>query len=265
MTKKNTLISLLILMFCIQTKAQDLVKDEIKLISVQKIIDYAFQDSQIVMMNEAHSGQKRNIRTRIIGQLVLPKAYSHGVRYLAMEALTTSFAEEANLTCKLPEENSGFSYLNQLEMRELMQLALDLGWTLVAYEANVKLEPEFESTLEEINWREKQQAKNLHGLLNTIGSKEKLLIWCGNGHLAKEPGSTPDGKFFPMGYQFWEVTGIEPFIIDQSITVDFFENSNRFENWKSYEKELKKNPYGTLGFISSTKSANVISIHNSLE
>ena len=181
---------------------------------------------------------------------------------IPLSALTPSFAEEANLTRKLPEENSNSGYLNQPEMRELMQLALDLGWTLIAYEADTKLEPKFKSSLEETNWREKKQAENLHHILNTMDNKEKLLIWCGNSHLAKEPGLTPDGEFLPMGYQFWKITGIELFTIDQIITVDFFENSDRFEKWKLYEEELKKNFYGTLGFFASTKSAKVISIHN---
>ena len=194
----------------VNLNAQDATPEK-TLIKVQDIMDYAFNSSQVVMMNEAHSGQKRNVRTRIIGQLVLPKAHSHGVRILAMEALTESFAKQANTTRKLPEVNSKFGYLDQPEMRDLMQSALDLGWDLVAYEADTQLRPKMSSSIDRGNWREKKQAENLAAFLNMSKKDTKILVWCGNSHHDKEPGSTPGGDLYPMGYQFWQITGIEPF------------------------------------------------------
>src|SRR5262249_44400954 len=41
--------------------------------------------------------------------------------------------------------------------------------------------------------------------------------WCGNGHAIKEPVQ----DWVPMGWQFRELSSIDPFVIDQTVTVDF--------------------------------------------
>lgn len=271
MKYKRFVIFFLIVNICaifkLEVNAQAIDDSEIELITPQEIVDHAFQNAQVVMMNEAHSGLKRNKRTRIIGQLVLPRAHSHGVRYLAMEALDSAFANEANLTRKVPKRESG--YLSQPEMRELIRTALDLGWELIPYEADFSKEPKFSSSADEINWREKEQAKNLSIVLNKLNPGTKLFVWCGNSHHSKNPGiSVPDNnKFYPMGYQFWQITGIEPFVIDQLLTVDMAEtgDNTRFQRWIKYEKQLRENFYGTLGFLTKNKEAKIISIHNTLE
>ncbi len=244
---------------------QNRVSDSIEWLNPQDIVDHAFQNARIVMMNEAHNGQKRNIRTRVIGQLILSKAHAHGVRHLAMEALTVEFAEKANANRRLPEVPSNRGYLHQPEMRQFMQAALDLGWQLIAYEADTKARPKFDNSMDKSNWREEQQAKNLCRALDSLPADTKLLIWCGNSHLEKAPGETPNGTLKPMGYQFWQLSGIEPFIIDQTVSVDFLGNNSRFKKWKSHTEQLKNNFYGTMGFISAEMEAKLISIYNDLE
>jgi hypothetical protein len=77
--------------------------------------------------------------TREIGRRILPTAHQAGVRYLAMEALNPPFAEECNLIRRVPEVREG--YLSQPEMREFIQSALDLEWTIIPYEADMSLLP----------------------------------------------------------------------------------------------------------------------------
>jgi hypothetical protein len=48
------------------------------------------------MMNEAHSGLRRSVRTRIVGKSILRAAHESGVRHLAMEALRPDVAAAAN-------------------------------------------------------------------------------------------------------------------------------------------------------------------------
>ncbi len=244
------------------------------LIAPEEIIEYAFENHQIVMMNEAHYGQKRNIRSREIGKAILPVAHAKGVRHIAIEALGTDtmFVKEANLTRKVPKVNYKYGYLMQPEMRNLIQTALDLGWTLIMYEANLKDKPSFDkNTTEGSNWREKEQAKNLAKALNKLEENSKLLIWCGNSHNSKEYGETPIGKLFPMGYQFWQLTGIEPFEIDQLVTIginphDNYDNNKKFQKWVHYIEELQKSKYGTLGFLDKKQNkASIISLYNKLE
>lgn len=102
--------------------------------SPEEVVEIAFQRSSVVMMNEAHDGDKRCVRTRQIGQRILPVAHASGVRHLAMEALHPNFAKQCNNTRLLPDEKMG--YLSQPEMREFIQTALDLSWTLIPYEAD---------------------------------------------------------------------------------------------------------------------------------
>jgi hypothetical protein len=53
----------------------------------EELVEIGFERSRVVMMNEAHNGLERCIRTRDIGRRILPTALRLGVRHLAMEAL----------------------------------------------------------------------------------------------------------------------------------------------------------------------------------
>ena len=78
--------------------------------SPEEIVEIGFQRSTVVMMNEAHSGMARCIRTRQIGRRILPVAHRAGVRYLAMEALFPAFSEHSNRARQLlaVDENHSF-------------------------------------------------------------------------------------------------------------------------------------------------------------
>jgi hypothetical protein len=237
--------------------------------SPEEIVEIAFQRAAVVMMNEAHDGWRRCIRTRQIGKRILPVAHQVGVRHLALEALyIPSMAQEWNVTRRVSEDATG--YPSQPEMRDFIQAALDLGWTLIAYEADaiqwlatkhtinlsnpddpeeiqhIVQEHQAEiASMEFTNWREEQQARNLLNALNSLPAKSSMLVWCGNSHLAKKPGQ----GWTPMGYQFRDQSGIDPFVIDQTRTVKF--NNDLFHvrlMWK-FGGELKKRG-GTAGFLS---------------
>src|SRR5690349_16040877 len=147
----------------------------------EELVRLGFERGRLVLMNEAHSGLRRCMRTRVIGRQVLPAAHAAGVRHLAMEALYSVYAEEANRARQVPD---GLGYLAQPEMRSLIQAALDLGWTLWPYEAEswrwlaekygnsgpidaaTRLAHEAElHSLEYTNWREAEQARNLVKIL----------------------------------------------------------------------------------------------------
>jgi hypothetical protein len=199
------------------------------------------------MMNEAHDGLRRCIRTRRVGQRVLPAAHQAGVRYLAMEALTPAFAHAANATRTAPAVRDG--YLAQPEMRDLIATALDLGWTLVSYEANFDLKtPEWGPlSREETNWREDQQARNLLGAVAALGEGQQLLVWCGNGHLTKRRV----GDWEPMAVRFRELSGIEPFAIDQIQGVEFGDSRPFAGRWaEAYTVEIEGRD-GAAGFLSA--------------
>ena len=142
-----------------------------------------------------------------------------------MEALwDPGVAERANRARVLEEDLGG--YLGQPEMRALVSAALDLGWTLHAYEANIGAGPYAENWggQEAINWREDQQARNLGAVVNGLQRSARVLCWCGGGHLCKKPYETTFGEnepsvWIPMGSLVEGYCGVEPFAIDQLLSV----------------------------------------------
>ena len=66
------------------------------------------------------------------------------------------------------------------------------------------------------NWREREQARNLCGV-RAAAPAEPLLVWCGNGHAGKEAIE----EWVPMGHHFAAMSGTDPFVIDQTVSVAF--------------------------------------------
>ena len=170
----------------------------------------------MVMANEAHNGMTRCIRTRNVGVRMIRAAHEVGVRRLAMEALPRSPVQPLGPIAELPAAEGG--YLAQPDMRHLIAAALDLGWTLWAYEAIIDtgLDRAQLISMEFTNWREHEQARNLCEVL-AAAPDEPLLVWCGNSHASK----IGSDDWLPMGYHFAATSGVEPFVIDQAVTVDF--------------------------------------------
>jgi hypothetical protein len=190
--------------------------------SVEELTGRAFSRSQVVMANEAHSGLARCVRTREVGQRMVRAAHQAGVRRLAMEALSWPAVGVAGPIRQVPDLTDG--YLGQPDMRALIGTAVELGWTLWAYEAVFEWTADADTdadtnpheSTEFTNWREQQQAGNLAELV-AAEPGEPLLVWCGNGHALK----VPIEDWVPMGHQFQAITDLEPFVIDQIAGVDW--------------------------------------------
>jgi len=186
-------------------------------LTAEELVRTGFQRSRLVMMNEAHDGHRRCIRTRTVGRRILPTARAFGARLLLMEALGPPGGAA-------PGQES--PYLKQPEMALLLDAARQLGFTLAGYEAEIDRAPaellRDTHALPFTNWRERRQAENLVGLLHQAPAAAGALVWCGNSHLRK----AQLGEWSPMGYWFRQLGGPEPFAIDQVVTVDFGESAN---------------------------------------
>ena len=206
--------------------------------------------SRVVIVNECHDGDRHCPRTREIGRRLLPVAYEAGVRHLAMEALFAAFAEEANRARLLPEVRLG--YLGQEDMRALMGDALTLGLDLVAYECDFSLWQGSTRTAEFGNWRDAEEARNLTKFLAHMPGDTRLLVWCGNSHQRKTPQSYPGvgrSTWTRLGQRFRELSGIDPFVVDQSVTVEYRSGrSPRRDDVGRYREELRLLG-GTGGFL----------------
>src|SRR5215468_12320334 len=130
--------------------------------SVEELTRWGFAHAPVVMANEAHDGLRRCVRTRRVGVRMVRAAHEAGVRRLAMEALPWQPDGTPGPFRDIPEQGG---YLEQPDMRTLMTAALDLGWTLWAYEAVIDVradrDPAEFATMEFTNWREREQAQNL--------------------------------------------------------------------------------------------------------
>jgi hypothetical protein len=164
-----------------------------------------------------------------------------------MEALGPEFAAQANERRAVPEHPG---YLGQPEMRDLIQAALELDWTLVPYEAHFDLKPpEFTNlSMEATNWREEQQARNLVGALAPLEACDRLLVWCGNSHLSRYG---PDG-WYPMGLRFSELAGFTAFAIDQTQSIGLGSYARLL--LEEFRDELNRRG-GNAGFLAEDSSS----------
>jgi hypothetical protein len=215
----------------------------VELRTPEELLAIGFSRSRVVMMNEAHHMMKRCIRTREIGLRVLPAAHAAGARHLAIEALRShSFA--------------------QPDMQRLVDAAEELGWEVIPYEAR--------RPPTDMNDREDQQAHNLLEAFAALPKASPLLVWCGWGHLYKQNLS---GDFRTMASRFWELSGVEPFSIDQTVTVEA--GPNRDGPWHQLARSQAWRLAalgGTAGFLVADSpvpwpyvDAVLLSIENALE
>ena len=185
---------------------------------VEDLVRWGFAHAPVVMANEAHNGLARCIRTREVGVRIIQAAHEAGVRRLAMEALPHRRGEPQGPILAVSPDSGG--YLAQPEMRRLTGTALNLGWTLWAYEAVIDVTPDTDwehlRSTEHTNWREREQAVNLCRLLEAAPG-EPMLVWCGNSHASK----VQHEEWVPMGWHFREMSGVDQFVIDQDVTVNF--------------------------------------------
>ncbi len=188
--------------------------------SVEELVQWGFAHAPVVMANEAHSGLRRCVRTREVGVRMVRAAHEAGVRRLAMEALGWPARGVPGPIREMPSGEGG--YLGQPDMRKLIATALELGWSLWAYEAEFEVtadtDPDELLTMEFTNWREREQAANLCRL-TAADPAEPLLVWCGNGHASKVQGD----EWVPMGWHYGAMSGTEQFVIDQTVTVTWEE------------------------------------------
>lgn len=185
---------------------------------VAELTRWGFAHAQVVMANEAHDGLRRCVRTREVGIRMIRAAHQAGVRRLAMEALPWPAEGDPGPIRLIPPGHGG--YLAQPEMRRLISTALELGWTLWAYDAVIHVtadaDPAELLSLEFTNWREREQAQNLCHLL-AAAPAEPLLVWSGNSHASKQAA----GEWIPMGCHFAALAGTGAFVIDQNVSVEW--------------------------------------------
>ena len=151
------------------------------------------RQERVLMFNEAHTQPKGRY---LVGQL-LPKLHRLGFNYLALEALDA--ADTAGVRQRgFPVGASGF-YVREPTLANLVREARRLGMHVVAYDA-------YTAT------REQDQARNLLATTVQRDAKARVVVLAGHAHINERPNP----QFKSMAQWFRELSGIDPFTIDQT-------------------------------------------------
>jgi hypothetical protein len=154
--------------------------------------------ARVVMVNEAHHDPRHRAFTRAL--LVALRA--RGFRYFAAETL--SHADTALQSRGYPVPRSG-AYLGEPVFGDLVRTALQLGYTVVPYEAR---DPR--------TGREQAQAQNLAGIF-ARDPHARIVVQAGWDHV-NESGQLSGSA--PMAAQFRQLTGIDPLTVDQTVMTE---------------------------------------------
>jgi hypothetical protein len=234
---------------------------EIAWLTPEQLCREGLRRSRVVMVNEAQSGGRRCVRNRRIGRRILPVAWAGGARLLAMEALGPPDGEPP-----APE------VLVQPDMAELLATAGGLGFKLAGYDADggavpIRLRTKMRSPMFS-NWRDSVQAANLATLLQGLPAGERMLVWATNLHHSKVRYMA----YQPTGWRFRNLTGVDPFVIDQTVTVTYIERraANPVLSWAHSELRRRDGEAGYvwregLPRLSAGSDAWLLSLHNRLE
>jgi hypothetical protein len=168
--------------------------ENVMAIPLSEVMDSIIENNRVIMLNEMHF----NPHSRAFVISWLEKCYQNGYRYFAVETLFTkdSLVNERR-TVLLGE--TGF-YSDEPVFGDLLRTALNIGYTLVPYEAD--------------GWgvdRERNEADNLIMNILDKDSEAKFLVYGGMGHISDRKGWSMMGGFFK------EKSGIDPFTMDCSV------------------------------------------------
>ena len=191
----------------------------IKNADAKRFISFISPKFSVIMLNEAYNKPLH----RAFAYSLLDELYKRGFRYLAMEMLNPNPDQELT---KLTYKTGHFA--TEPVAGEMIRLALDLGYKLIAYE-----DPQ--ASQHTPTERDSIQAQNIAKVLKS-DSDARIFVFAGYGHIA-EKSTSPD--FIPMGMAFKRMTGVDPLTIDQT---DMCEGSNFSFGNAFYESYLKKYP-----------------------
>lgn len=199
-----------------------------KMLDPLETIERIADARQVIMINEEH----RTPFHRATTLQLLSRLYKKGFRYFAAETL---YAEDAELQKRgYPVQSTGFYTADPL-YADVVRTALKLGYKVVPYDSFPKgcqspaENPEFCN-----NVRERAQAQNLYDRILKDDPQAKIFVHVGRGHNLKYG----DEKFSYMAKHFQEITGINPFTIDQ---VAFSERGDTANEYPLYRFLIKNN------------------------
>jgi hypothetical protein len=177
--------------------------------AIAAILDLA-DKHQVIMINEAHHVPLH----RAFTLQLLEGLYAKGFRYFAAETL--SHTDHALQTRGYPTAQTG-GYTAEPVYADLVRTALKAGYKVIPYECvDSPDQIGADNPIPAMNIRDQGQAKNLKERILDGDPAAKIIIHAGYAHIAKKLQSGKQGELKWMALAFQELTGIEPFCIDQT-------------------------------------------------
>ncbi len=181
--------------------------EEHQFLDATEYILQEIENKQVVMVNEAHHIPLH--RSYVLG--LLKDFYKKGFRYFALETLHHAKINDQGY----PNFESGF-YSREPLFSEMLREALKLGFTLVHYENDQKCNGEGKDRSYCNSFRDSIQAQYLKDRILQNNPKAKILVFAGYAHIEKESKN----GWKKMAQYFQELTGIEPYCIDQTKMIE---------------------------------------------
>ena len=174
-------------------------------------VDYLIERSaqeQIMILNEAH----HKPRHRVFVRQLLQGLYDNGYRYFGLEVLLNSFQDSTQLCFDSLLQERGYplcspitgTYTVEPQMANLIRDAIQIGYTLFAYERTQKGDREF------------FQAQNIKRKVLDKDPDAKILLHCGWYHILEDENRDKSW----MAKQLQEMTGINPFTVYQDMLIE---------------------------------------------
>ena len=160
-------------------------------------------NEEIIILNELH----HNASHRVFASSLLKDLYANGYRYLGLEALDDAIINER----RFPTLESGF-YTSEPEFGNFIKEALNIGFIVFGYEATKGDQWDTDQ------WKNREiaQAQNINTFMQNHKAG-KYFIYCGAGHAFEGDNN---GRGYAMAGVLTQLTGINPFTIDQNRYAD---------------------------------------------
>ena len=194
----------------------------------QEILHVA-EEFEVIMINESHhTPYHRQLVSELLREL-----RQLGFNYLALEGLSREHQVNER---RYPCFEDGF-YTREPLFGELIRQAVQLDYTLVAYEAAEKCKPEGKDKYHCQRFRDSIQAKNIYDIKKKdVGAK--MLVLAGYSHIKKnsQPHKTRMAEYFAR------LSGIQPLSIDQTTMMDFADTNFLNPNYAYVQDHLPAEP-----------------------
>jgi hypothetical protein len=189
---------------------------------------------RVIMINEAHHVPMH----RAFTLQLLDGLYQKGFRYFAAETLSSG--DESLETRGYPTLRTGY-YTVEPVYSDLVRTALKLGYHLTPYECEDSPPHNVANPIPAMNVREQGQARNLKERILDKDPGAKIIVHAGYAHICKVLQDRKQGGLKCMALAFHELTGIEPFSIDQTEMSEMNKPDNEKADYRfAVEKGLVK-------------------------